>query len=109
MELLYSDAAGVRQSLQQELRHLKHGTRQLRRLRRGNVQLKRKLHEKLTGGTHGDQYDEYHLQQSESALIRALKDDNQVDKACFDQVSEDIVDSADENEDPEYSRKFRSE
>lgn len=99
----------MRQSLQSELRHLKHGTRQLRRLRRGNVQLKRKLHEKLTGGTHGDQYDEYHLQQSESALIRALKDDNKAEQTCLDHVPEDIVDSDENEDDPEYSRKFRSE
>ena len=51
---MYKDAGDVRHDLQEELRHLKHATRQLRRLRRGNVKLKRKLTEKLTGGTHGD-------------------------------------------------------
>jgi hypothetical protein len=42
-------------------------------------------------------------------LIRALKDDNKAEGVGFDHVSEDIVDSAEESEDKEYSRKFRSE
>ena len=71
----------------------------MRKLRRDNVKLNRLLREKYNDG----KQDDFQLQSSESALIRALKDMLQNNDDCDlsgvidDDVSEDSEDSGAEN------------